>query len=446
MDYELERIVSVTGAELHGIEPTIKASGFSTDSRIVGKGQIFVAIKGEKTDGHKYFKEALENGALAVMCEKKLNGPSLTVKNCVEAMGQLAFDRLSRSKAKIVGVTGSLGKTTAKEAIKSALGSALKVESSEGNMNTEIGLPLTILNKERDPDIFVLEMAARKIGDIEYLCEIAQPDISVVTQIAPVHLEIFGSMENITKAKLEIALKTKNGGFVVLNGDDKELSKFKKFEGKTVHYFGIEHQSVKDIRYSKEETSFTVQNHRVTVRVPAKVGLYAGLASLKVGQILGLEISELARGLSSMVMPPNRFGLFLVSGKTIIDDSYNSSPVALEAVMDYTSRYFTGKKIAVLGDMKELGEDSPRYHFEAGSKAAKKGFAEVIAVGDYAKDLCQGFNEKSSKNCHEAQNWKEALSILEKIIDKGDVILIKGSRVMELDKLALALKNGGKSV
>lgn len=446
MDYLLEKIVAVTEAKLSGIDSKTKTDGFSIDSRKVRKGQIFVALKGERTDGHKYFKEALENGALAIMCEKAVNGPYLLVKDCVKALGQLAFDRISHSKVKIIGVTGSLGKTTTKQAIKSALKSAFNIESSEGNMNTEIGLPITVLNTPNDPDIFVLEMAARKTGDIEYLSKISPPDISVITQIAPVHLEIFGSMGNILKTKLEIALNTKNGGVVLLNGDDQKLSKIGKFPGKVIDYFGVNHQRVKDIRYSKKETSFIVQGHRVTVKVPAKAGLYAGLASIKVGQILGIDISEIAQGLSSMVLPPNRFDLFQFSGKTIIDDSYNSNPVALEATFDYVSQCFSGNKIAVIGDMKELGKDSKRYHVVAGSQAAEKGFSEIIAVGNYAKEVCKGFKEKYPKICHDVENWEEALSTLEKIIDKSDVVLLKGSRAIELDKLANILKNGGISV
>lgn len=446
MEFELAYIAGITGATVENTGIEKKAIGFSVDSRNIRRGEIFVAIKGEKTDGHFFVDEALKKGAVAVMCEKKIGGPSILVHDCIEAIGKLARDRVEVSGAKVIGVTGSLGKTTTKEAIKAVLETDFQVVANEGNLNTEIGLPMTVLNNVKKAEIFILEMGARKKGDITRLCKIAEPDIAVVTKIAPVHLEIFGSLKNIIETKLEILENLGPGGLAVLNGDDDELAELKITRIRDVIYFGIRSQNITHILYGKSETKFRIENQDFIVNVPSQSGLYAALAAIKVGSLLGVEMLRMAENIASMKLPPNRLETFEIDGVVFINDSYNSNPAALESALEYVSWAYEGRKIAVIGDMKELGNESGLFHEQAGASASKKGFSEIIAVGVYAKNVKEGFKNNAKTNFHEAENWRQALEVLNNIMKKGDVVLIKGSRAMELDMISKSLKNGGASV
>ncbi len=445
MEIELGYLAKLTGGKIENISEKIQVKGFSSDSRKIIKNNIFVALKGEKTDGHLHAAQALKNGASAVLCEKKIQGPIVLVPDCIKAIGILASAKITLSGAKVIGVTGSIGKTTTKEAIRSVLSAGFTVTASEGNMNTEIGMPLTILNTGSEADFFVLEMGARKKGDIKNLCSIAKPDIAILTRIAPVHLEIFGSLDSIADSKFEIIENLKENGKAFVNGDDEEITKRIGEYGTKIQQFGVRHQKVTNIIWGKTKTNFIAENIEFCVSPPGESGLYAALAALKTGLFFGLEAREISRGISEMKLPPNRLDVFESRGITVIDDSYNSSPVALESAMKYVSKSFEGRKVAVIGDMKELGKESGQFHEKAGSNAVKLGFSEIIAVGDYSNFVLKGAKEKVSKSliCREAVDWEQAFQALIDDVREGDVVLIKGSRAMELDKIADALKSGG---
>lgn len=448
MEIELGYLAKLTGGKVENVSEKIQVKGFSSDSRKIVKNNMFVALKGQKTDGHLYVAQALKNGAAAVLCEKKIDGPIVLVPDCIKAIGVLASAKITLSGAKVIGVTGSVGKTTTKEAVRSVFSTGFKVTASEGNMNTEIGMPLTILNADSEADYFVLEMGARKKHDIKNLCSIAKPDIAIITRIAPVHLEIFGSLDSIADSKFEIVENLKENGKAFVNGDDEEITKRIDEYGAKIQYFGVRHQKVTNIRRGKTKTNFIAENIEFCVRSPGESGLYAALAALKTGLFCGLEAREISRGISEMKLPPNRLDVFRSRGITVIDDSYNSSPVALESAMKYVANFFDGRKLAVIGDMKELGKESPFFHEKAGSYAVKLGFSEIIAVGEYSGFILKGAKENSSKSviCREADDWRQALQTLIDDVREGDVVLIKGSRAMELDNIADTLKSGGRNV
>lgn len=437
--FELENILKKTS----GVQnKNFEIRCFSTDSRKIERGDVFVAIKGERTDGHMYIDNAFERGAVLAISEKKLGDRVLTVHNCIESLGTLARSFIDKNNFKIIGITGSIGKTTAKDVIVSVLKTEFNVSGSIGNMNTEIGLPLSILNADDNSDFLVLEMGARHRGDINYLCSIAPLEIAVITYIAPVHLEIFKSMDEILESKKEIIDNLPENGIAVLNGDDRRLNEL----GKTLHvnivYYGLASQNVTTYQFSKKGTMISFQDYDVFIPILGKSGLYAALAAIAVGEIAGVSKENIRNGLAAAQNPHGRLNLIKLGDINIIDDSYNSNPVALTNSLELTQIFKHSRLICVLGDMKELGDQSAYYHLLSGIEVANLEFAFLIAVGEMSMYFKEGALKggMEERKIFEVQDWKEAEKILRELLLPNDIVLIKGSRTLELDKIIDKLK------
>jgi UDP-N-acetylmuramoyl-tripeptide--D-alanyl-D-alanine ligase len=435
----LDEIVKATGGKVlcaHHREFT----GLSIDSRTIGDGELFVALRGERFDGHSFLGDALEKGAGAVVDHKPagpFEGKTLVcVGDTLLALQDIARHMRLRKDVPVVGVTGTNGKTTTKELIASVLGWRHKVLKTRGNLNNHIGVPLCISRMEGDETMMVLEMGSNAEGDIRLLCGIARPDFAVVTNVGPAHLEGFGSLEMVRKTDLEILGYVKT---VSVNADDLFLLEgVEGFGGKVLTY-GIENRAdvyAKDIELGESGSRVTIcfpdgGEIRVGLAISGIFNIYNALAAASVADELGMEKEEIRRGLESFHGVPMRLEVKELSGALVISDVYNANPASMEEAVKELIRLRRRRTIAVLGDMLELGRYSESAHRELVKGLSRSGIDVVIAVGDEMKKALPEFHGL----CYMADNSAVAGSILAEVLAEGDTVLIKGSRGMHMERV-----------
>lgn len=412
-------------------------TGIATDSGKVRSGDMFVCIKGERTDGHKYVPQAVENGASAILSDRILDVsvPYIKAENTVEALQQAASEYRKTLGCKVVGVTGSVGKTTTKEFIAAALSSRLSVHKTDGNKNSETGVPITLFGISQTDDAAVVEMGMSGLGEISLLSRIARPDIGVITNIGYSHIEHLKTRENIYKAKTEI-VDGMDGGVLILNGDDDMLCRYPK---KAVFY-GIENKNAdyraENIVESELGSTFTAQTPDGTVDVslnlPGKHNVLNALAALAVGRTLGLWLEDMASGLSKYRAEATRQNIYKVKNVTVYDDCYNSAPNSLEASLEVLKK-MKGRKVAVLGDMLELGDMSETLHEKCGEKLADVDMAYLYGnmAESYLRGALRAGAEKEKVSVF--ADKKELAASLTENTEEGDVILFKASRGMHAE-------------
>ncbi len=423
------------------------AQGYSIDSRTVGPGQLFFAVKGERLDGHDFVKSALERGAVAAVVRKDQLGryPGqtrlLAVEDTLVALQTLATAVRKLWGKPLIGVTGSAGKTTTKEAIAHVLATRFQVLKSEGNFNNHFGLPLMLLKLDPEYDVAVIEMGMSHAGEIRALAKIAQPEIGVVTNVAPVHLEFFDSLAGIARAKYELVESLPAGGTAVLNADDEYVSQFgRDFRGKVVMY-GT--RATADVRAENiqsngtEGTEFDVVIGGV--REPAKLPLVGehnvlnALAAVAVGLERGLKLAESVRALATLVPAEKRGQVLQVGNITVINDCYNSNPKALGAMVDALATMAAKRRIVVAGEMLELGPAGEDMHRRAGEHIAEKKIEVLVGVRGLAQAMVEGARSGGIRAEFVAAP-EEAGEWLAREARDGDVILLKASRGVKLEK------------
>lgn len=429
----------------------------STDTRSLEPGCLFVAIRGERFDGHDYIRQAMDKGAALVMAEKKASIPEgvpvVRVENTVEALGRLAAFHRSRFRIPVIAVTGSVGKTSTKEMIAATLSAGMKVHKTKGNFNNEIGLPLSVLELDDSHQAAVFEMGMRGFGEIDYLSRIVKPNIAVITNIGISHIERLGSRQNILKAKLEIIHGMEDDGVVILNGDDELLSGLKGLLRQKTVFYGMDESC--DVRASdllsngEEGISFSVQcqawEHRFFVPAPGVHNVQNALAAITVALKLDLDCETIEKGLLSYSGDRLRMNILDIDGIKVINDAYNAAPASISSALKVLTEIGANRrKWAVLGDMLELGEWAEDAHREIGMQVAEAGIDYLVAVGNYARWYVEGASDHGMPLEHTRlfQNAEDAKSYLKQKLDKGDVILFKGSRKMNLDLLADKLFDG----
>lgn len=414
-------------------------SGVEKDNRKVKPGDLFVAIRGENFDGHDFAASAVENGAVAVLCERELNlkVPCLIVENTVLGLQKIASGYRNNFTPKVVGVTGSVGKTTTKEMIASVLSEKYNTLKTEGNLNNEIGLPFTVFNLNTSHEAAVIEMGMNHFGEISRLTHVARPDIAVISAIGESHIEFLGSKEGILKAKLEILEGLSENGTVILNGDDEYLWSLRgKLPFKTV-YYGSENSDV-DLFAIKTDSSINeiifkireIPNFEFIINCGGEHNLKNSLAAVAVGLELGVSTEQIKAGLLKFENTGMRQKIIEKNGRKIICDCYNANPDSMRAALKLLSAA-QGRKIAVLADMLELGESSISAHIELGETAVKS--ADIIMVTGNMRDLvAQG---AKGHNVYTFEDT-DALSLkLKEIWQEGDTILVKASRGMRLERV-----------
>src|SRR5271169_68661 len=423
------------------------ARAYSIDSRTIGAGDLFFAVKGERLDGHDFVGEALEKGAVAAVVRKDQlhRYPDATRLLAVEGT-LVALQTLATAVRKLwgkplIGVTGSAGKTTTKEAIAHVLGSRFHVLKSEGNFNNHFGLPLMLLKLEPEHDVAVIEMGMSHAGEIRALAKIAQPEIGVVTNVAPVHLEFFDSLAGIARAKYELVESLPGGGTAVLNADDEYVSQFgRDFKGKVVMY-GT--RATADVRAEKiqskgtEGAAFDVVIG--SVREHAKLPLVGehnvlnALAAVAVGLERGLKPAEAVGALATLVPADKRGQVLQVGNITVINDCYNSNPKALEAMVDALATMTAKRRIVVAGEMLELGPAGEEMHRQAGEHIAEKKIDVLVGVRGLAQAMVEGAR-KAGTPAEFVATSEEAGEWLAREARDGDVVLLKASRGVKLEK------------
>ena len=459
-DILVKDIIRVCNGKLIcGNEETV-CENFCRDSRTVSKGEIYLGIKGEKYHGSTFYKEALENGADGCILqdveisEKDINTYKnqfiIKVDDVVKALCKIAAYKRSLYNIPVIGITGSVGKTSTKDMIASVMGTKYNVLKTEANHNNDIGLPLTIL-KLKEHDAMVLEMGMSGLGEISTLTNIAKPTTAVITIIGSSHVGELGSRENILKAKLEILEGLDAKGSLIINNDNDLLNLWNtshKDNHKHITY-GIENKSdliAKDIKVNENGSSFVLELngklYTVNVPVPGRHFVYNSLAAIAVGIENGIEIEKAIQGIANFCLTKSRMEILKnKQNVTIINDCYNASYESVKAALEYLSSINANKKIAVLGDVLELGEFSQEMHRKMGQEVVKNNIDILIIVGEEAKIIASTV-KNSAENIvvNSFDNNADASNLLKELMEENDVILVKASHGMHFEEIVDSIK------
>ncbi len=418
------------------IENDFKVTGFSTDTRTIKKGDIFIALTGKNFDGHDFISVAIKKGASAVICSKKpnLNIMILLVENTLKAYQDLASLYRSKLDIPVIAITGSNGKTTTKNMLATILSSKYKVYYSEKNYNNEIGLPHSIFSIDETHEVALLEMGMNHQGEISTLSKIAKPDIAIITNIGTAHIGFLGSKDNIFKAKLEITDGLKKNGTLIVNSDDEYLSTL-------TNAIQIGTNNLSEINSQKQPSTFTMDNINFTLPTFGKHNINNAVLAIHCANILGVSLSECSKALKNYVVSPMRTEVAHVKGISIIKDYYNSSPesarVALEVLSNYNSH---GKKIAILGQTHELGEFSSHEHKTIAETCKLKNLDKVFFIGKNHQNFKEGFGKSEVFGAEQRTLLTASLFNYVSRLNSGDVILIKGSRAVKMEEFYELLK------
>ncbi len=442
----LSDAAKAVGGTLYGEDTEVY--GITTDSRKVDKGDLFVAISGEKFDAHDFIAGAGEKGAAAAIAQKASEAypiPYILVEDSVKALGLLAGVYRKRFSIPVVGITGSVGKTTTKEFVYAVLSSAYKTHKTEGNFNNHIGLPLTVLSLGKTDQAAIFEMGMSHFGEISYLTRIARPDIALITNIGVSHMENLGSKEGILKAKLEIEEGLSPTGSLVLNADDPLLWSIKDTREHEIHYYGCENKqadlfvTILSQTADQMELCFDYKGERqkgIVKEVGAHNAQNAAAAVLT-GLLLGIPLKKAVSALARFKNAKWRQHIERKNGVTVIEDFYNASPDAMAASLRVLGQIEKGtRKVAILADMLELGKKSEEFHFMCGEEAAKV-CDLLIVMGEHAKNYLAG--AKNAGMDESSLIYAPTLPLLKETIraniKNADTVLIKGSRGMHLEQI-----------
>jgi UDP-N-acetylmuramoyl-tripeptide--D-alanyl-D-alanine ligase len=441
--------------EILGKMARVEIKGVSIDSRTIREGELFVAIKGDRFDGHDFIPEVMKRGAWGALVERTvledkfsiLGGLKniLPVEDTLYALQEMAYAHRRTFAVPVVAITGSNGKTTTKEMLAGILQQKGPVLKNEGNLNNHIGVPLTLLRLNASHKAAVVEMGMSALGEIDTLARFIGPDVGVITNIGPAHLEFLKSMDVVAQAKGELFNHLKSDGTAVLNADDHYFDTLKKkFSGRVLSY-GIDKKSdvrAVDIGQDKNFMDFTISSDGSTVnvrlRAVGKHNIYNALAAAAAALAMGMSLDAVKYGLDAFIPTALRSELRQVQGRTVLADCYNANPASMDAALaTLISLKSGGKAIAVLGDMLELGNVAVDAHRTIGATAARLGVDLVITVGPLAKQVGQGAIDAGMPKDRvlEAGSQVEAAVLLKKLSRPGDAILIKGSRGMKMEKV-----------
>ena len=423
--------------------------GAVNDNRKVEKDFLFIPMVGARVDGHDFIEDAFSKGALASLAEhelEKCSGPYIVVKDTKIALKQIATAYRMELTIPVVGVIGSVGKTSTKEMITSVLSTKFNVLKTEGNFNNEIGLPLTICRIKDEHQVAVVEMGISDFGEMHRLGDIAKPDMVVMTNIGQCHLEFLKDRDGILKAKTEVFEHMPESGTVILNGDDDKLAGADTLGLKKVFY-GLNGQEINatdvvadGISATKAVISIDGEKIDVTIPLPGNHNVANALAAAAVGNELGLSGEDIKKGLEGAGTIAGRNNVITVRGITIIDDCYNANPVSMKASIEVLGKA-AGRTIAVLGDMGELGADERKLHYEIGQALEDNHIGYAFTAGELSEEINNALNQKNSScMAHHYSDVDAMLQDLLPIVRTGDTILVKASHFMQFGRVVEALK------
>lgn len=414
------------------------------DSRAIEPGDLFVAYRGEKTDGHRYIQSALEKGAVCALAEyvpDGVRGPVLVVRDVQEALEKICAAYRETLHIPVIGITGSVGKTTAKEMIASVLSQRFQTLKTDGNHNNQIGVPMTVSRIEKNHEAAVVEMGISGFGEMTELASVARPTIAVFTVIGRAHLEFLHDLEGVFRAKTEMLAFLPEDGVVICNGDDELLKKLSCPQ--RVLHFGtgdnceVRADQIKLLSEGRTKCRIQYEDREIQADVPAfgRQMVYAALEGAAVGFALGLTNEEIEAGIASYATVGRRNAVTDTGFVTLVDDCYNANPESMRCAIDSMAS-FTGRKVCLLADMLEMGPDSPELHLDLGRYAAEKGIDLVAACGPLGQNIAKGAGVHG--------RWfasREAMiEALPALLRQGDRVLVKASLGMHMEHVADAVK------
>lgn len=416
--------------------------GVSTDSRNIEKGQLFIALKGENFDGHDFIEKAIKKGAALILSEKKYNHPNvIVVDDTIKALGILAKYYRSKFSIPFISLTGSVGKTTTKNMINSVLSILKNVHTTKGNKNNHIGLPMSLFNLTNEHEISVLEMGMNHLGEIDYLSSIAKPTIGILTNIGVSHIGNLGSKENIFNAKKEMLNHLSPKSLLLINGDDEFLLSLQDNSPfRVITYgFGV-HNMIKASNYKllplNKGSQFMINDELYTLNTLGKHNVYNSLPAIILGKEFGLNLKMINQGLNMFTHEKMRLEISKIHGMTIINDAYNANTQSMKAAIDVLATQ-KGRKIAILGDMLEMGEFSKDNHLDVGKYSSSSIIDVLIGVGEQAKYYIEGAKEFKTSNIslYYFSNLQQLAKEINDIIQIDDIILLKGSRGSKMESV-----------
>ncbi len=452
--FSVKDILTATGGVLSSGSMSSRFRGVSIDTRTLAEAELFVAIEGKKFDGHDFVLEAVKRGAKGIVYSNVAKVSSfqkgvtyIKVAETTAAFGAIARFHRRKFDIPIISVTGSSGKTTTKEMIAWVLSAKFNVLKNIGTQNNLIGVPLTLLNIRSQHDICVIEMGTNRVGEIKQLSQIAEPNVGVITNIGPAHLEFLEDLKGVYKEKVELVKHLKNPGIAILNKSDIILGKLSRIRSKPIFFFGINNEcdfKATEITYKPHSILFIFNGvHQVEVKHTALHNVSNALAAIGCGLVFGLDFEMIKKKIETFDSPDMRLKEIKLKTCVVFDDSYNSNPQSLKQAIDCLCRQSSsGRKILVIGDMLELGKKSIEFHAYFGRYVSRKGIDMLVTMGNFSKETSESA-KKSGMNTaavfHFA-NCQQVADFLSSTIKEGDVLLVKGSRAMEMEKIVAHLK------
>ncbi len=445
-----EIIIATGGVLLNGDEDTL-INGITIDSRKIDGNDLFIPLIGENFDGHKFIADSVKKGIKAILISKseyakKHNVLTIQVNDTLKALQNIAKYYISKFNIPIIAVTGSTGKTSTKDLITSVLKQKYKTLSNIGNFNNHIGVPLTVFSLESDHEVAVIEMGMSNLGEIDLLADIVRPDIGVITNIGLSHIEHLKTQQNIMNAKMEIANYFNESSMIIVNGDDKYL---KKINDTDLNYkkclVGLDkHNSIQGVNIKDmgiEGTSFDIvyegNTYPFIVKAPGIHNVYNALCAFVVAITLGVSIQLIQKGISQYKSSHMRLNVFTTDKDiVIINDAYNASPDSMKAALSVLAKFNEKRKIAILGDMLEMGKYTEQGHYDIGCFAAENTDI-LITVGKSSKFIAKGAEDRGfeKSNIFVCTDNEQAKSKLNDLLKKGDTVLVKGSRGMKMEEI-----------
>src|SRR6266481_554952 len=442
------QMVDLSGAKLEQGDGKRTVERISTDSRTIKKGELFVALRGENFDGHKFVGATAKGGAAGAIVDLKWKGKVpkkfaiIRAQDSLLAYQNLAANYRKSLPIKVLAITGSNGKTSTKDFAASVLARKFRVTKTEGNFNNHVGLPRTILEATSEDEVAVWEIGMNHPGEIAELSKIAAPDAAIITNIGVAHIAFLGSRETIAREKGALAEAVGPEGTVILNADDLFSKAIAARTRAKVVFAGTTGGTVRaiEIRQSAEGSEFTILEgaHRCRAQLPV-AGLHMvqnALLAVAAGRAFGLSIEECASGLTAAPLTKARLQIKEIGGVHFLDDSYNANPDSMKAALrTLVELDIEGKRIAVLGEMRELGPESERGHREVGETAATLGVDHLITIGEVAEFIAQGARTAGLDKITSARSTREAAELLGDLAGPGDLVLIKGSRAARTEEV-----------
>ena len=442
----IKEIVLATNGQLLSGNLEDDITGFTQDTRKINQGDMYIPIIGENMDGHIFIEQAFEKGASSIITSQKVDYPDknvIYVEDTLKALADMARYLREHRNVKVVGITGSVGKTSTKDMIYSVVSTKYKTLKTLGNYNNEIGLPLTIL-RHSDEDVMVLEMGMNHLGELSHLTSIAKPDIAAITNVGTAHIGELGSRENILKAKMEIVEGLRDEGVLVIN-DDNDMLHTVKDPHQTVR-IGIEHGDLKatnvDLRLEDSyfDLDYQGQTYHVHVPVTGKHFVYNALIAIAIGLHLGIDMESCIQGVEHFELTKNRMDMIeLKNHIKVIDGTYNASLDSMKSSLDVLAQY-KQRKIAVLADMLELGEFEKDMHEAVGEYVVEKGIDYLLCVGKASAYMADKASELGYEAVYHFDNNQDVMDYLDELLEEDDIVLIKGSNGMHLKEVVEHLK------